>query len=192
MITFRHRPHNRAKAYTLVELLIAAGLSGIILTGVLATILMIMRSGVRTENYFAMEKETRQAFEQLGLDARGTKAFSSTFNSSGAVQSFTLTIPMSNGSGDYSITYGYDSANKLIYRVPGSNPSETTGRKTLINNVSQFSFARYDGSSTAITTSSNAGIKHIQISVTVARSGSGGVVRASQTIRSSAFTLRNI
>src|SRR6218665_256011 len=60
----------RTRAFTLVEVLIAASIGSIILAGVLAAFLMLVRSGVRVSNYSMMEAQTRRAFEQLGIDAR--------------------------------------------------------------------------------------------------------------------------
>ena len=85
----RRRP---TAGFTLVELLIASSLGTIVLAGVLAAFLMLVRSGVRASNYSVMESQTRRAFEQLGIDARMANDFVSTFTGS-AITSFTLTIP---------------------------------------------------------------------------------------------------
>lgn len=182
-------------AFTLVEVLIAASLGSIILAGVLSTFVLVIRSSVRASNYSVMEAETRRAFEQMGIDARMASDFSCVFTN-GNITSFTLTIPNQDLSSTYYVTYGYDasnSTNKVVFSVPGNDPTVTVGRKILINQVSAITFLRYDATNTLIPTSttSNAGIKHIQLSVSVLRTGVG-IVNATQVIRSSAFTLRNI
>ncbi|MFT3784042.1 MAG: prepilin-type N-terminal cleavage/methylation domain-containing protein [Nibricoccus sp.] len=184
----------RASAgHTLVEVLIAATLASVMLAAVVAIGLMAMRSGVRSASYSDMETETRTAFQKLGIDARTANAFSSTFVGS-QVSSITLMIPSSDyfSGGFRYVTYGYDSSAKTIFSVPGNDPTATTGRAILIRNVISAAFLRYNQSSAEITGTSNTGIKHIQVSVTVARGGSGGVVQSIHTTRSTAFTLRNI
>jgi prepilin-type N-terminal cleavage/methylation domain-containing protein len=186
---------NRLAGFTFVELMIAASIGSIILAGVLTSFLLLVRSGVRTSNYSVMETETRRAFEQLGIDARMASAFSSTFTS-GAITSFTLTIPNNDLTAVRQVTYGYDtsdSTNKKLFFVPGSNPNATSGRLVLVSKVNALTFLRYDATNTLIpsSTSSDAGVKHIQVSVSVSRSDVG-VAAATQVIRSSAFTIRNI
>lgn len=186
---------NRSAGFTLTEVLMAASLSAMILAGVLSTSVLIIRSSVRASNYSIMEAETRRAFEQMGIDARMASDFSCVFTS-GSITSFTLTIPNEDLSQIYYVTYGYDtsnSANQVIFIVPGNNPAATVGRRVLVNQVNAMTFLRYDATNILIpaATISNAGIKHIQMSVSVLRTGVG-IVNTTQVIRSSAFTLRNI
>lgn len=184
-----------ARGFTLVEVMIAAAISTFILAGVLSSVILIARSALRSSSYSTMEAETRRAFEQMGVDARMASDFSCVF-SNNVITSFTLTIPNEDLSTTYYVTYGYDAsnaANKKIYSVPGNDPSATAGRKILINQVTAMNFLRYDASNNLIpaSTTSNAGIKHIQLAVSVQRTGVG-VANTTQVIRSSAFTLRNI
>jgi prepilin-type N-terminal cleavage/methylation domain-containing protein len=185
----------RLTGFTLTELLIAASLGSIILAGVLSTFLMLVRSGIRVSNYSVMESETRRAFEQLGIDSRMANNFVSNYTS-GVITSFTLTIPSEDLTAQRTVTYGFDtsdSTNKKLYYVPGTDPSATTGRVILCSSVNGLTFLRYDSAGTLIpaSTASDAGVKHIQVSVSVSRS-TIGVVAATQVIRSSAFTMRNI
>lgn len=186
---------NRSAGFTLTEVLMAASLSAMILAGVLSTSVLIIRSSVRASNYSIMEAETRRAFEQMGIDARMASDFSCVFTN-GSITSFTLTIPNEDLSQIYYVTYGYDtsnSANRVIFIVPGNNPAATVGRRVLVNQVNAMTFLRYDATNILIpaATISNAGIKHIQMSVSVLRTGVG-IANTTQVIRSSAFTLRNI
>lgn len=185
----------QTKGFTLVELMVAVGLSSIILAAVLSTFLMIVRSGMRSSNYSTMEAETRRAFEQLGIDARMANDFTATFTS-GEITSFTLTIPNIDLTATSQVTYGYDSSDpndKKIFVVPGNDPTVTAGRRNLINKVQDMRFLRYTATSTLIpaATTSSTGVKHIQVSVSVKRTGVG-LASTTQIIRSSAFTLRNI
>jgi len=202
MTSSSHNPLSRPKrsklraGFTLVEVMIAASIGSMVLAGVLSTFLMLVRSGVRTSNYSVMEAETRRAFEQLGIDARMANNFVSNFTN-GVITSFTLTIPSQDLTAQRQVTYGFDSTtdstNKKLYYVPGSDPAVTTGRLILVSKVTGLTFLRYDGTGALIpaSTVSDAGVKHIQASVSVSRADSG-VAAATQVIRSSAFTLRNI
>ncbi len=201
MTSSSHNPLSRPKrsklraGFTLVEVMIAASIGSMVLAGVLSTFLMLVRSGVRTSNYSVMEAETRRAFEQLGIDARMANNFVSNYTN-GVITSFTLTIPSNDLTSQREVTYGFDSSdgtNQKLYYVPGHDPAVTTGRLTLVSKVTGLTFLRYDGTGALIpaSTVSDAGVKHIQASVSVSRADSG-VAAATQVIRSSAFTLRNI
>ena len=191
----------RRGGFTLVEVLVGATLGAMILTGVLAAYLMLVKSGMRTSNYSLMETETRLAFGQLGIDARMANGFTSHF-SGGVITSFTLHIPNTDPSGSpRDATYVYDTSdptNKKLVLVPGTSPSTITGRKTLVSNVTDLTFLRYSSTAAGVSTLipagiiSDASVKHIQISISVSRGGAGGLAAATQVIRSTAFTLRNI
>src|SRR4051794_12271109 len=99
------RKNRLGRGFTLVEVLIAMGLSLIILGGVLSTFLLMVRSGLRASNYSMMEAQTRRAFEQLGIDARMANGFSAVFSGGGSITSFTLTIPDVNQANNDSVTY---------------------------------------------------------------------------------------
>jgi Tfp pilus assembly protein PilW len=197
----RHQAgRRRFGAFTLVEVLIASSLSAFILAGVFSAYLMLVRSGVRMSDYSIMESEVRRGFERMGVDARMANGFVSTF-SGGAITSFTLTIPSQDLSTQSQVTYGFDTTdptNQKFFVVPGSDPTSTTGRINLVNKVTGLTFNRYDTTDTLIpaSTTSDAGIKHIQVSINVSRAGvssaDSSITAATQVIRSSAFTIRNI
>src|SRR6478609_9861220 len=185
------------RGFTLVEVLMAASLAAMVLAGVLSATLLIIRSGVRASNYSTMEAESRRAFEQLGIDARMANLYTSNFDSggSGVITSITLSVPSQDLLTQSPVTYGYDTSvatNKKLYMVPGRNPAATAGRLNLVSNVASLTFLRYDTNGTLIpaSTASDAGVKHIQVSMSISRSASG-VAAATQIIRSTAFTIRN-
>ena len=191
----RPRGIRRRAGFTLVEVLIAASLGSMILAGVLSTFLMLVRTGMRISNYSVMETETRRAFEQMGIDARMSNNFVSYFTGS-VITSFTLTIPSNDLTSQRQVTYGIDasdSTNMKLYFVPGNDPAATTGRLVLVSKVVGLTFLRYNATGALIpaSTTSDAGVKHVQASLSVRRETSG-VAAATQVIRSSAFTLRNI
>jgi Tfp pilus assembly protein PilW len=199
--------------------MIGATIGSMVLAGVLTTYMMLMRSGVRAQNYAVMEAQTRQAFEQLGIDARMASEMTST-DATGDIgvmstrTSVTLTVPNNYTSTNNKVTYGYDPTNKLFYLVPGDGRSSgqmyvapgtgtaPTGQRILIGKtgnaslnlkVTTLTFARYDQTGNAIpaTTTSDATTKHIQVSVNV-QGAASGTVAANESIVSASFTMRNI
>ncbi|SDS66468.1 prepilin-type N-terminal cleavage/methylation domain-containing protein [Opitutus sp. GAS368] len=189
------RRSNRRAGFTLVEVLMAMSLSLMVLAGTLTAFLMLLRSGIRVSNYSMMESQTRRAFEQLGVDARMANGYASIFTN-GTITACTFTIPSEDLSTISQVTYGFDhsnSANGKFFSVPGNDPTATTGRVDLVQYVTSLTFNRYDSTSTLIpaSTTSDSGIKHIQVSINVSR-GTLGVAATTQVIRSSAFTIRNI
>jgi hypothetical protein len=112
------------------------------------------------------------------------------------ITSFTLTVPSHDLGNQREVTYGFDTSdatNMKFFMVPGGDPSVTTGRLNLVTNVTNLTFLRYDSTSNLIpdSTTNDDAVKHIQVSISVSRSATG-VAAATQVIRSSAFTMRNI
>lgn len=197
--SFRKLDEERgSRGFTLVELMIAMSLGSMILAAVLTAFIMIGRSAARVVNYSVMEAQTRRAFEQLAIDARMANAFLSypELPATGPITSFTMTIPGEDTTPSRLVTYGYDttdSSDKKFYFVPGPNGS-TVGRVNLITGLKDLTILRYTGATPPVlipTTSNSTGIKHLQVSVSVSRSG-GRVVETTQVMRSTAFTLRNM
>jgi Tfp pilus assembly protein PilW len=197
-------PPRRLKAFTLVEIMIGASIGSIVLIGVMATYMMLLRSGVSASAYAEMESQARRTFEQLGIDAR----MASDLSSSGTT-SITLTVPNNYSSTSNKVTYGYDSTNQLFYLVPGDGitagqtyvapgtGTAPTGQQVLMGKignsllnlkVTRVTFNRYDSSSAS--TSLDSAAKHIQVSINVQRAAAR-VVTIDETILSSAFTMRN-
>lgn len=190
------RSRRGPRGFTLVEVLMAASLATMILAGVLSAAMMMMRSGVRASNYSTMESESRRAFERLGIEARMANLVTSNFTGN-VITSITLMVPSQDLQTQSPVTYGYDTTSDPTYgmrffMVPGSNAATTTGRLNLVNNVTSLTFDRYNAAGTAIaaSTTSDAGVRHIQVSISISRAASG-VAAATQVIRSTAFTIRN-
>jgi prepilin-type N-terminal cleavage/methylation domain-containing protein len=186
---------SRRTGFTLVELMIAVSLGSIVMIGVLTTFIMIGRSGMRVVNYSLMETQTRRAFEKLAIDARMANGFFAHFTG-GVVTAFTLSIPGEDLLGNRSITYGFDTSNsndKTFFYVEGNSPTATP-KHVLISNLKSLTILRYTAAIPPVeitSTTGSTGIKHLQISVSVSRSGSR-VMEATQVIRSTAFTMRNM
>ena len=185
--------------------MIGGTIATFVLAGVLGTYFMLLRSGVRVQNYSTMSAHTRRAFEQLGWDARMASKLSSTVPapspSRSGITSITLTVPLTYTSNSNQVTYAYDSTNQWLYLVPGDGsayvvPGSGTvpsGQQILIRNVRNLTFVRYDKDGVVIpaSTITDATTRRILCSVDVGQSPNSVAV-ASEAIPSAAFAMRNI
>lgn len=180
------------RAFTLVEVLIAATLSTVVLAGVLSTFLMMGRTGANLANYAQLEAEARKALDLFGQDVRMAK----NVNWGGVVPSdatsVILTIsapPAPIGGADWEVTYYWDTVvssptyHSFIRRV-GPNPGAV-----LIRNVNRFKFNAYKVGSTGVAINAPE-TKQIQLSLTASRT-STTVVTATDVVLSARFILRN-
>src|SRR4051794_40605979 len=74
-----HAPAERA-GFTVLEVVVSAGLSSVLLLALLFSFLMISRNGTMLFNYVGMEKDARRAVEIFGTDVRMAKAIAWTSN----------------------------------------------------------------------------------------------------------------
>lgn len=178
----------RRRGFTLVELLVAAGLAGFILSGILTTFVMLGRSGYNASNYSVMEAEARRALETFSEEAR--LASNITWNSSNSV---TLTVV--GATGTYLVTYAYDpttggGTSKCFYRLPGAATS-TSARRILVRNVSDFAFRRYKVvNGVDYSAANDLETKQIQITLRSVRTGST-TVASTNAVLSARVVLRN-
>ena len=77
MTSFTARPRSpapRVRAFTLVEVMLAATLSVFVLAGVLSANLQIMRGRVRVAHYVELDSQVRRALDFAGRDLRTASA----------------------------------------------------------------------------------------------------------------------
>jgi len=186
------RPRGGQRGYTLVELMIGAALSAMILAGVLSAFLMLNRSSLTLGAYTDMAAQVRRGLETFGEDAR--RASDIHWNSA---QSITLTL-VSAGAATTQVTYAYDPATagataQSFYRVAGDATSPAA-RQVLVSDVaSDFSFQRYKLSQPNVAdavATSDLGTKRVAVALRAARLGSGAP-QATQSVVSASYVLRN-
>jgi type II secretory pathway component PulJ len=188
--TARKGPANRAGAgFTLVELMVAAGLGALVLTGVLATNLELLRSGARVTQYAEMSAQVRRGLQQLEVDLKSASAI--TWKSASDI---TLTIPTSDGS-TRQVTYAWTGATQGFFLVPGASSAATTGRVDLVKGIPALPdgsagviFARYNRDGATATT--DLATKSVQVSLYVLRTSSQ-TRSTTDTAVSARFILRN-
>lgn len=179
----------RTRAFTLVELMVSAGLAGFVLAGILAAFLMLGRSGYNAANYSMMEAEARLALETFSEEARLAKNI--TWNSANSV---TLTLVTSTAATTV-VTYAYDPAttgqtSKCFYRLAGPANSTAT-RRILVRHVADFAFRRYKVvNGVDYTAANDLETKQIQITLRSIRTGAT-TVAATNAVLSARVVLRN-
>ncbi|HVZ66147.1 MAG TPA: hypothetical protein VG936_16385 [Lacunisphaera sp.] len=189
MITTTQSPIRRpdrqsagSRGFTLVEIMIGAGLAAFLLAAVLSTFLFMGRSGANLRNYSDMEAQARTALELFAEDSR--QASSITWNSNSSVTLSVIGV---------SVTYAYDSSAGTFSRTASGST------RKLITGITSgtFTFTAYNVNGTSLSlasasdcTASSASTKQIQISLQASRTNTT-VVAATNTVLSARFILRN-
>jgi prepilin-type N-terminal cleavage/methylation domain-containing protein len=171
--------HRKRRGFTLVEVMVSAGLAAFILAAVLSSFLFLGRSGANLRNYTDMETQARKALEQFAEDTRQASAV--TWSSSTSV---TLVVNSQN------VTYSYSSGTfSRTYNGSTSN---------LLTGITSFTFFAYtitgtqisDFSTAAARVTANNSTKQIQISLAASRSNTT-VTTATDIVLSARYILRN-
>src|SRR5688500_11834783 len=129
-------------AFTLVELIVGASMSSILMVCIVSTFVMMGRVGANIRNYTEIEAKARKSLEQFSREVRvayGVTAYSGT--------SVTLSIPDTTatrngtGTGAYSVTYAFNSGTGEFTRTgpPIDAPSGTVATTTLISGIQAIS-----------------------------------------------------
>jgi Tfp pilus assembly protein PilW len=178
----RNRRRGPAAGFTLVELMIGAGLSVFVLAGILTTFLFLGRSGANIQNYSDMESQARKALELFAEDVRQASAI--TWHSNVNITLAVNSLP---------VAYTYNSADGTFVRT------DAAGARTLITGITRntFVFRSYNVAGTELPlatsanlTAANSSTKQLQISLEASRTNHT-VVTATNTVLSARFILRN-
>ncbi|MEI7907033.1 MAG: prepilin-type N-terminal cleavage/methylation domain-containing protein, partial [Bacteroidota bacterium] len=174
--------------FSLVELMVATSLSGIVMTGVLSTFVLMGQNGYNASNYSMMEAESRRALEIFAQEAR--MADNIQWHSPSQV---TLSVVQATGS--YLVTYAYDVTTTgetgcTFYRRLGGVRS-VAAPHILVRKVTDFAFRRYKVVNGADFSATNdLKTKQIQIMLRIVRTGAT-TVEASNAVLSARVVLRN-
>ena len=170
------------RGVSLVELMVAMALSGLVLGGVLGTFLFTTRSSVRISNYSTMEQQTARGLELLGRELRMAQSI---VTSGTPISQITLAVPTS-GASTYSVAYTYDSSARTLSRQQAGHTASV-----IVNDIvpGAFAFQRYDYDQQPAV--NDYGTKQLQLTMTIAPDTKGLVATASKRVISSRFVLRN-
>jgi prepilin-type N-terminal cleavage/methylation domain-containing protein len=167
--------------FTLVEVMVAAGLSSLVLAAVLSALLFITRSSLQVTRYAQMEAELRVGLERFAADAREARDVR-------WHHSQRLTLFTTDGAVDYGFDREEGKNSGIFYRECGD------GRQVLVRQVSpEFGFRRYKldlPNSRDNPAANDRETRLVQILIPVVNAGPGGGV-ASQVVVSSRYLLRN-
>jgi len=160
------RSLNTEHGFSLIELITAIGISGIVLAAVTATFISQSRSYDAQEQINGMQQAARAAMDMItrevrmaGYNTNGGLTFDGIIYDTTEIRvQANLDGDADTGDADEDIIYAYDSVDDVITRETGGNT------ETLVENIDVFTFQYLDASGTATTTSAN--IRQIQITIT--------------------------
>src|SRR6266498_3896157 len=140
-------PHKvRCAGLTLVEMLVAIGISGIVFVAVGMMIFFSGRSYAALANYVDLDNKSRSALDQMSKEIRQvdcvTNSATATLPSGQVVTNrIVLRGTETDGTTTYTLTYDYNPTNKTLVRtkVGGSYP----GSKTLLTGCTYLNFGMY-------------------------------------------------
>ena len=188
MNTSRGAHRREGEGFTLIEVMVATAISGLVLAGVLATTLQMTRGSVRLASYAEMNTQIARALEQFGGEAR--LATDLTWNNAADV---TLSVPDASGVVAL-VTYAWRADTGSFFRVPGASSASATGRLVLVRDLpapagsaTGVTFERLNRAGATVTTDD--ATKLLRLSFTLSRGGSAaGTSTQSAT---GVFALRN-
>jgi hypothetical protein len=175
------------RAFTLVEVLMAATLSTFVLAGVLSAFIFLTRSGFRASGYSELESQVRRGLDLFARDTRNATDLRWNSNQS-------ITLMMSGGH----VTYAYDNnAASATYRsfLRLSGDAAAAGIPlVLIENVDpSFSFRRFKIAQPGVKDNRAANdreTKQLQLTLRATRATSSAI-GASNSAVSARYMLRN-
>lgn len=160
------RSLNTEHGFSLIELITALGISGIVLAAVTATFISQSRSYDAQEQINGMQQAARAAMDIItrevrmaGYNTNGGLTFDGIIYDTTQIRvQANLDGDADTGDADEDIIYAYDTVDDVIERTTGGNT------ETLVEDIDVFTFQYLDESGTATTTSAN--IRQIQITIT--------------------------
>ena len=160
------RSLNTEHGFSLIELITALGISGIVLAAVTATFISQSRSYDAQEQINGMQQAARAAMDIItrevrmaGYNTNGGLTFDGIIYDTTQIRvQANLDGDADTGDADEDIIYAYDTVDDVITRETGGNID------TLVEDIDVFTFQYLDESGTATTTSAN--IRQIQITIT--------------------------
>lgn len=177
----RKRPRGeRARGFTVLELMIAAALALVIGAAVAGTFIFLARSSFRLGQYGDMEGQARRALHQFSEDARQA-------NATTWANANTLTLTVDGTP----VTYAYDAATGIFSRAEGAQAPVMVA-----SGITQFAFRAYQATGTEVAplatslATANTAAKMIQIELELARSRTSAGTATGQVI-SARSVLRN-
>src|SRR6266487_6553469 len=144
-ITSTSRNNGRRAGMVLVELLTAAGISGIVFVAIGSLIFYGGRSCVALANYADLDNKSRNALDRMSQEIRqanGVTGYSTAQLPSGQVITNQLVLSGTGTDGTaYTLTYNYDPAKQTL--TPTKLQSGATNTTDLLTACSYFNFGMF-------------------------------------------------
>jgi Tfp pilus assembly protein PilW len=181
-------PTKRTGAFSLVEIVVATSMSGVLMTGILSSFVLLGQTSYNAANYSIMEAESRRALETFTQEARMADRITWT-------DEHTVTLSVATASGSILVTYAYDAgegtptAGAFYRKVGAAGVAGPT--RILVRNVTEFSFGRYKViNGEDFSASNDLETKQLQITLRTVRTGIT-TVNTTNTVLSARVVLRN-
>lgn len=171
----RSSPRARQRGLSLVEVLVATTLLGLLMTAVISSYVFLLRGQQSLHHYAEMNTDSRNLLELLSRDAKSATAVTNF-----TATSLTLTVPQDTAGHTVDVTYELDAASSTFIReVSGSTTTLATG-------VESLTFRYFNSNNAA--TASLAELKQVQLSLRLVRAIA--FAYTSQYVISAQYTLR--
>jgi prepilin-type N-terminal cleavage/methylation domain-containing protein len=136
-MVFRHTScAKRRRGFTLVEYMIASTIGLMVLTAALVLWAYASKNCASLLGYMEMSTASKNALDRMSQQIRNAKGIQSC-----SKDQLVLTVPGGTSADPWTMTFAYDSANRLLSQIysPGSSaPKEST---TLLTDCTNFSFS---------------------------------------------------
>ena len=177
----------RRRAYSMVELVVATGLLGIVMVSMVGTFMVFASGSKGVAAYTEMSQQSRKALELFARDIRASDDVTT------ATQHDVLVVIPDNAYyGGGTVQYTFDKDVGIFSRVVRNLSDTVTSNEILLDGVEQFAFGYFDplGQSLAYSKESLLlSVKSVQIDAEMVRSVSR--TEATDYIISARFMMRN-
>lgn len=177
-ISGNSRRHKSRSGFTLVEVIVAVGLSAIIFAGILSGYTFLARNFTRLLNSQGQDTKSRKAVYIFTQDISKAVQVSIATDTH-----LTLLLPTAGGS-NTSVNYSYDSTAGTLTRT------DTAGATVLLSNLTSLDFNYFNKSGTTVT-SSPFSVKEVELTFSSALGNSSSGTQARYTAVSPRLVLRN-
>jgi len=175
------------RGYTLVELLVATSLLGIVMVSMVGTFIVFAAGSKGVAAYTEMSQQSRKALELFARDIRAAEDVTT------ATQyDLLVKIPENDYYGGGTVQYSFDQDFGIYSRIVRDKRDVVTSNVILLDGVEQFTFGFYDPLGTALDKSQASlllSVKSVQIDAEMVRTVSR--TEATDYIISARFMMRN-
>lgn len=168
---------DRHRGFTLPEVLIAVGLSGILFAAILSAYLFLGRNLTRLVNVHQQEVASRRTLRQFTDDASAAISLTTATSSQ-------LALVKPTASGTTSVSYAYNSSAGTLTRT------DATGSRILVSGLTAFALTYYNEGGTVITPAPQS-VKSVELSFSTAVGSSASGTLARYVVVSPRVVLRN-